>query len=65
MERGNCDEIQQSMTKETRSKVIKVWKDQSIKSLLHEICSLVIDVIFNTMIKSFSAEKIYSDSTQW
>lgn len=61
MERGDWHEIQQSMVKETSSKAIWVWKDQSIKSLLHEMCSLVIDTMFNTMNKYFSTEKICSD----
>lgn len=61
MERGDWHEIQQSMAKETRSKTIQVWKDQSIKSLLHEMCSLVIDMMFNSMNKYFNTEKICSD----
>lgn len=49
------------MAKETRNNVIQIWKDQHIKSLLHDMHSLVINMMFNTMNKSFNAEKMYSD----
>lgn len=61
LERGNSHKIQQSMTKEIMSKVIHVWKDQHIKSLLHDMHSLVINMMLNTMNKSLNSEKIYSD----